>query len=291
MKLRNLLFIFPMIVAVFAEGQTASPDRNSLEGMAIYIAANTLHQDISGLTTIMVDEKGWEKLSKDSDLGPFLKLREPKPGRSMVLVMPLNKMAERVAVYFEGRVASEMVVFAPRPDAVLDASAVKPVPQEAMKAAVPVPSEQSRQDSVTFNLARTATNIAANTLHKNMSGYWAIYIDEKNWARLSHDSDFGPVLKLKKAKAGRSMMLVMPAGDNWAQRVAVYFEGMDAEDMVVVSPDSETGPQPSAVKPVPKEALREIDAEQGLLFTRGEVNSDDDVLVVAYQITSSVKKQ
>ena len=159
-----------------------------------------------------------------------------------------------------------------------------------LTAALLAQGQTSKEDSVILNLARTAANVAANTLHRNISGYMAVYVDEKSWEKLSKDSDLGPVLKLKEAKAGRSMMLVMSSSDNTAPRVAVYFEGMDARELVIVSPQPETTVEPLAVKPVPKEALREVDAEQGLLFARGEVNSDDGDPVVAYQITSSAKK-
>ncbi|HWZ42853.1 MAG TPA: hypothetical protein VNW97_05225 [Candidatus Saccharimonadales bacterium] len=156
-------------------------------------------------------------------------------------------------------------------------------------ASVLATGQATQEDALLLSLARTATNVAANTLHKNMAGYMAVYIDDKSWEKLSKDSDFGPVLKLREPKPGRSMVLVMSL-DNAAARVAVYFEGMDAAGSVIVLPQSDTKLEPSAVKPVPKEALKEIDAEQGLLFMRGEVSSDDGDPVVTYQITSSEKK-
>ncbi|MBZ5524429.1 MAG: hypothetical protein LAP21_19500 [Acidobacteriia bacterium] len=149
--------------------------------------------------------------------------------------------------------------------------------------------QTSLEDSVSLSLARTASNIAANTLHKNMAGYMAVYVPDKDWEKLSRDSDLGPFLKLREMKTGRSMMLML-SGDNTAVRVAVYFEGMDAMGMVVFTPGSNAKLEALSVKPVPKEALKEVDAEQGLLFSRGEVTSDDGDAVVTYQITSSQKK-
>src|SRR5258708_17788447 len=78
--------------------------------------------------------------------------------------------------------------------------------------------QATQEDALLLSLARTATNIAANTLHKNMAGYMAVYVDDKSWEKLSKDSDLGPVLKLKEPKPGRSMMLVMSA-DSAAARV------------------------------------------------------------------------
>jgi hypothetical protein len=122
-----------------------------------------------------------------------------------------------------------------------------------------------------------------------MAGYMAVYVDDKSWEKLSKDSDLGPVLKLWEPKPGRSMVLLM-SSDSAGTRIAVYFEGLDVAGSVIVSPQSDAKLDPSSIKAVPKEALKEIDAEQGLLFTRGEISSDDGDPVVAYQITSSEKK-
>lgn len=155
--------------------------------------------------------------------------------------------------------------------------------------AAPVVGQTSLEDSVSLSLARTATNIAANTLHQNMAGYMAMYAPDKDWEKFSKDSDLGPFLKLIEAKPGRTMVLLLSL-DNPGPRIAVYFDGMDILGMAIFTPQPDAQPEASAVKAVPKEALREIDAEQGLLFARGVVTSDEGDTILTYQITSSVKK-
>lgn len=139
----------------------------------------------------------------------------------------------------------------------------------------------SKEDSFVLHLARTSANIAANTQHQKMAGYLAVYVDEKGWEKLTRDSDLGPFLRLKEPRPDLSMVLLLPASEPEAVRVAVYFDGPDPVGMIT----SHDRIDPASVKPVPKDALKEIDVEQGLMFTRGEVASDDGDPIVAYEIS------
>jgi hypothetical protein len=152
----------------------------------------------------------------------------------------------------------------------------------------PAKTEPAKEESAILSTARTATSIAANTLNKKMDGYTAAYADDKNWEKLSRDNDIGPFLKLKEVKAGRSMVLLLSLTDDTAARVAVYFEGNEAAGVIAVQPGGKA--EASAVKAVPKEALKDAVTEQGLTFTRGDLTSDDGDPVIAYAIRSSGKK-
>src|SRR5258708_28760442 len=54
-----------------------------------------------------LEPEKWEAGLKDSDLGPFLKLKEQKPGRSAVCFFPQSKNAA-IVVYFDGGTAFGM---------------------------------------------------------------------------------------------------------------------------------------------------------------------------------------
>ena len=152
----------------------------------------------------------------------------------------------------------------------------------------PAKTEPAKEESAILSTARTATSIAANTLNKKMDGYTAAYADDKSWEKLSRDNDIGPFLKLKEVKPGRSMVLLLSLTDDTAPRVAVYLDGNEATGVIVVQPGGKA--EASAVKPVPKEALKDAVTEQGLTLTRGDLTSDDGDPVIAYAIRSSTKK-
>lgn len=89
-----------------AGNQAASEKKDplSLVKMAVAIAVNTQHQDLDGYFANYVAPEQWAVALKDEDLGPFLKLKEQKPGRSVVIVMPpsLHSPGATVCVYFDG---------------------------------------------------------------------------------------------------------------------------------------------------------------------------------------------
>src|ERR1700730_6181224 len=94
--------------------------------MALNVASLTQHQSMDGYLAVFVDDKSWTKLTKDGDLGPFLKLKEQKAERRMVYMLPNSPDGLRVVVYFDGPAATGVAAFTPGPDAKIDADAVKP---------------------------------------------------------------------------------------------------------------------------------------------------------------------
>jgi hypothetical protein len=62
---------------------------------------NVQSQSLNGYLAIYIDEKDWSEGLKDSDLGPFLKVKEAKPGRSAACFFSSGKDAA-TCVYFDG---------------------------------------------------------------------------------------------------------------------------------------------------------------------------------------------
>jgi hypothetical protein len=65
------------------------------------VAGNVQSQSLNGYLAIYIDEKDWTDGLKDSDLGPFLKVKEAKPGRSAACFFSSGKDAA-TCVYFDG---------------------------------------------------------------------------------------------------------------------------------------------------------------------------------------------
>src|SRR3989442_15201724 len=68
---------------------------------AANVASNAQQRDLNGLLAIYVDSKTWAAGLKDSDLGPFLKLKEEKPGRCAVFFFSADKDTA-IGVFFDG---------------------------------------------------------------------------------------------------------------------------------------------------------------------------------------------
>ena len=103
--------------------------------VAANVAANTQHQDFNDFLAVYVDSKTWAAALKDGDLGPFLKLKEEKPGRSAVLFFsPAKDIA--ISVFFDGDMAFGMTS-AKAKNSKIEASdissAYKPVSKEMLK--------------------------------------------------------------------------------------------------------------------------------------------------------------
>jgi hypothetical protein len=107
-RMATLLALVTLWIAGFAQAwsQAASEksDPLSLAEMAVTIAANTQHQDFDGFFAIYVSPENWDLVLKDGDLGPFLKVKEKKPGRSAVILETpsLNSTDAIVCIYFDG---------------------------------------------------------------------------------------------------------------------------------------------------------------------------------------------
>ena len=141
MKFRTLT---PMIAAaLLLSGLAAAqnkPDAEkndplSLVKIAANVAGNTQHQDLNGFLAVYVDSESWAAALKDGDLGPFLKLKEVKPGRSAVLFFSPEKDTA-ISVFFDGN-SPFGVTFAKSKNGKIEAgdisSAYKPVAKEMLK--------------------------------------------------------------------------------------------------------------------------------------------------------------
>jgi hypothetical protein len=115
--------------------EAGKSDPLSLVKIAVNVASNTQHQDLNGFLAIYVDSETWAAALKDGDLGPFLKLKEVKPGRSAVLFFSPEK-DNAISVFFDGN--SPFGVTAAKAkngkiEAGVISSAYKPVSKEMLK--------------------------------------------------------------------------------------------------------------------------------------------------------------
>ena len=99
-----LLLLAAVLVPAPAQNppNAENADPLSFVKIATQIAGNVQEGSLDGRLGIYVSEKDWAEGLKDSDLGPFLKLKEAKPGRSAAFVFSPMKDAA-VCVYFDGK--------------------------------------------------------------------------------------------------------------------------------------------------------------------------------------------
>ena len=111
------------------------PDPLALVKIAANVAGNTQPQDLNNFLVIYVDSQTWAAALKDGDLGPFLKLKEEKLGRSAVLFFSPEKDVA-IGVFFDGDAAFGMTS-AKAKSGKIEASdisaAYKPVSKEMLK--------------------------------------------------------------------------------------------------------------------------------------------------------------
>jgi hypothetical protein len=141
MKLRMIApyVIATLLISGLATGQS-KPDSEkkdplSLVKIAANVVSNSQHQDLNDFLVIYVDQESWAAALKDSDLGPFLKLKETKPGRSAVLFFSPDKDVA-MSVFFDGESAFG-VTAAKAKNGKIEASdissAYKPVSKDMLK--------------------------------------------------------------------------------------------------------------------------------------------------------------
>ncbi len=153
-------------------------------------------------------------------------------------------------------------------------------------ASLAVAQNQSSKDDVGLRYAQMAVNVASTVQHQNLAGYFAIFVDDKQWTSLLKDKDIGPFLKLKDQKADRRAVIIASLLDEKAPRVAVYFDGATATDMAGYTPGPEAKISADSLKPVPKDAAKASDAAKGWKLAPVEgVASDDGEALPAYQIS------
>ena len=143
------------------------------------------------------------------------------------------------------------------------------------------PAAQEKKDPLSF--VKVAADVAYNVQPETVSGSRGIYIDEQNWASALKDSDLGPFMKVKEAKAGRSAACFFPESKDSA--VCVYFDG-DTPFGVAAAKGSAGGIDPAAVaasyKPVSKDMLKHGSTEMD--FNPNEISTDDGVALPAFLV-------
>jgi hypothetical protein len=153
-------------------------------------------------------------------------------------------------------------------------------------ASLALAQNQPSKDGVGLRYAQIAVNVASTVQHQDLTGYFAIFVDDKQWTSLLKDKDIGPFLKLKDQKADRRAVIIASLLDEKAPRVAVYFDGATATDMAGYTPGPEAKISADSLKPVPKDAAKASDAAKGWKISPVEgVASDDGEALPAYQIS------
>ncbi len=140
--------------------------------------------------------------------------------------------------------------------------------------------------------ARIAADVAGNVQSRSLNNFIVIYVDQGNWAAGLKDSDLGPFLKVKEAKAGRSVTVMFSEDKDAA--VCVYFDGDAPFGVVAVRmpaggniSDSDVA---AAYKAVTKEMLKKGDDE--LSFAPlDDVATDDGAPLPGFQITSKARSK
>ncbi len=147
---------------------------------------------------------------------------------------------------------------------------------------------QSSKEPLGLHYAQMAVNVVSTVQHKDMAGYFAIFVDDKQWTSLLKDKDIGPFLKLKEQKADRRAILIVSLLDEKAPRVAVYFDGAAATEMAGYTPSPEAKISADLLKPVPKDAAKDNDAAKNWKLAPIEgVASDDGEALPAFQISKA----
>ena len=101
------LILAAMLVPAFAFSQIQPAPDSADPLYFVRIAADAtanIQHDADGRLGIYVSEQNWAEGLKDGDLGPFLKIKDAKPGRSAACLFTLAKDSA-VCVYFDGKSA------------------------------------------------------------------------------------------------------------------------------------------------------------------------------------------
>src|SRR6202049_1932130 len=139
-KIAASLVLIALVVSGLAVAQNqacpAKTDPLVLVQIAVNVASNS-HQNVDGYIAIYVEPEKWAAGLKDSDLGPFLKFKEQKPGRRAVFLFSQSKDAA-IGVYFDGDTAFGMTAVKAGASGKIEASDIsagyKAVTKEMLKA-------------------------------------------------------------------------------------------------------------------------------------------------------------
>ena len=160
MKLKVLAFVVLAGALVAAAGVQNEPkqgkdtDKNdplSFIKVAADVAGNVQHETVNNSLGLYIDEGNWASGLKDSDLGPFLKLKETKPGRSAACLFSQAKDSA-VCVYFDGRSPFGVVA--------VKAGANGSIAPEAVSAAYKAVSKEMLKHTAELNF--TPTDLATD---------------------------------------------------------------------------------------------------------------------------------
>lgn len=148
----KLKVIAPFLAAAFLAGLAAAQSKTGadkkdavpkdplpLVKLASNVASNIQDRNLNSFLGLYIDSQSWASGLKDSDLGPFLKLKEPQADRSAVLFFSPEKDTA-VIVFFDGGSVTGVASAKAKSGKIEagDMSAVKPVTKEMLK--------DSRQD-------------------------------------------------------------------------------------------------------------------------------------------------
>src|SRR5258708_4688445 len=149
-----LLVLIALFVSGFVVAQNqASPAKSDplvLVQIAVNVAGNS-NQNVDGYIAIYVEPEKWEAGLKDSDLGPFLKLKEQKPGRSAVCFFPQSKNAA-IVVYFDGGAAFGMTAVKAGASGKIEASDISAGLKAVTKKMLKATGKEFRFDQVEINM-------------------------------------------------------------------------------------------------------------------------------------------
>jgi hypothetical protein len=139
MKLRNSAFVvLAWVLAAAASGQNqaqqAKEEPLAFVKRAAAVANNVQPESVNGSLGIYISDQNWATGLKDGDLGPFLKVKEAKAGRSAACLFTQSKDAA-VCVYFDGKDPSGVAAVKAGPSGKIEAGAIaiKPVSKEMLK--------------------------------------------------------------------------------------------------------------------------------------------------------------
>ena len=94
--------VVPTLLIAQNQSNTEKADPLSFVKTAADIAGNVQPAGLDGYTAIYVSEQHWADGLKDGDLGPFLKLKEAKAGRSAAFFFSQSRDAA-ICVFFDGK--------------------------------------------------------------------------------------------------------------------------------------------------------------------------------------------
>ncbi len=146
-------------------------------------------------------------------------------------------------------------------------------------------AQKPKEDPLFF--VKIAASVANSVQPDTVNGSLGIYISDQNWAAGLKDSDLGPFLKVKEAKAGRRAVCLFTQSKDAA--VCVYFDGNDPFGVAAAKagPSGKIEAGAIAMKPVSKDMLKKGTDE--FLFTESNVNTDDGEALPAFVIAAKPK--